>query len=219
MRRFLIVALTLCISTVGFAQDPTKVAAKQYTVVADTPGFRVLRINYEARAETQAHQHPEAMVVSLVASRVRFDLPDGKSETMDMAANSARFTPAGTHSVRNLGGPVDAVLIEFKAAKPGTAALPASREGLALKPLVEGPRASAYLATGAGTFAEPAGSKHDFDQVVIATGPAQMSLSVDGKPAKTSWARGDTVIIPRGTGHESKNTGGKPVDFIVVAIK
>ena len=107
------------------------------------------------------------------------------------------------------------------------AAIPITRVTLLTAPgrsavaslLVEGPRASAYLATGAGTFAEPAGSKHDFDQVVIATGPAQMSLSVDGKPAKTSWARGDTVIIPRGTGHESKNTGGKPVDFIVVAIK
>jgi len=54
---------------------------------------------------------------------------------------------------------------------------------------------------------------------VIALGPAEMSLSIDGKPAKTSWARGDVQFIGRGVPHESKNTGGKPVDFIIVAIK
>ncbi|HET9371256.1 MAG TPA: hypothetical protein VFO19_13440 [Vicinamibacterales bacterium] len=219
MRRFLIGAVVLGLSSVGLAQDAAKVAANEYKVVGETPGFRVMRVNYAARAETQAHQHPENLVISLVASRVRFDLPGGKSETIDMAANSAGFHPAGVHSVRNLGGPIDAVIIEFKTPTPGTAALPASREGLTLKPIAEGPRATAYLATGSGTFAEPAGSKHDFDQVVVATGPGQMSLSIDGKPAKTSWVRGDTVIIPRGTGHESKNIGGKPIDFIVVAIK
>jgi oxalate decarboxylase/phosphoglucose isomerase-like protein (cupin superfamily) len=46
-----------------------------------------------------------------------------------------------------------------------------------------------------------------------------MSLSIDGKPAKTTWARGDAVFVGRGTAHEAKNTGGKPVDFVIVAIK
>ena len=46
-----------------------------------------------------------------------------------------------------------------------------------------------------------------------------MSLSIDGKPAKTTWARGDVQFIGRGVAHESKNTGGKPVDFIILAIK
>jgi oxalate decarboxylase/phosphoglucose isomerase-like protein (cupin superfamily) len=46
-----------------------------------------------------------------------------------------------------------------------------------------------------------------------------VSLSIDGKPAKTTWARGDVQFIGRGTAHESKNTGGKPVDFIMVAIR
>ena len=77
----------------------------------------------------------------------------------------------------------------------------------------------AYRTTADLTFQEPAGSKHDYDQVVIALGAAQMSLSVDGKPAKTSWARGDAQFIGRGVPHEAKNTGGKPVDFVIVAIK
>jgi hypothetical protein len=77
----------------------------------------------------------------------------------------------------------------------------------------------AYRTTADPTFQEPAGSKHDYDQVVIALGPGQMSLSIDGKPAKTTWARGDVQLIGRGVPHESKNMSGKPVDFIIVAVK
>ena len=46
-----------------------------------------------------------------------------------------------------------------------------------------------------------------------------MSLSIDGKPAKTTWARGDVQFIGRGVAHESKNTGGKPVEMVIIAIK
>jgi hypothetical protein len=90
---------------------------------------------------------------------------------------------------------------------------------MTVKTLAEGPRAVAYRTTADPTFQEPAGSKHDFDQIVIALGPTQMSLSIDGKPAKTSWARGDVQFIGRGVPHESKNTSGKPVEFVIVAVK
>jgi uncharacterized protein YjlB len=90
---------------------------------------------------------------------------------------------------------------------------------MTIKTLAEGPGALVYRATADPAFQEPAGSTHDYDQVVIALGPTQMSLSVGNKPAKTSWTRGDVELIPRGTAHESKNTSGKPVDFMIVAIK
>ena len=90
---------------------------------------------------------------------------------------------------------------------------------MTLKTLAEGPRASAVLSTADATFAEPAGSKHDFDQVVIALGPSDMSLSIDGKPAKTKWVRGDVQFVGRGVAHQAKNTGGKPLDMVIIAIK
>ena len=46
-----------------------------------------------------------------------------------------------------------------------------------------------------------------------------MSLSIGGKPARTKWARGDAEFIGRGVAHEAKNTGGKPVDFVIISIK
>ena len=137
-----------------------------------------------------------------------------------MASESAMYTPAVTHIPSNVGTTrVDGLLIEFKSAAPGKAALPASRPGMAIKVLAEGPRAMAYRSTADPTFQEPAGTKHEYDQVVIALGSAQVSLSVDGKPAKTTWARGDVQFIGRGVPHETKNLSGKPVDFLIVAIK
>jgi oxalate decarboxylase/phosphoglucose isomerase-like protein (cupin superfamily) len=90
---------------------------------------------------------------------------------------------------------------------------------MTMKVLAEGARGSAVRATADPAFHEPAGSTHDFDQLVIALGTGQMSLAIGGKPAKTTWTRGDVAFIPRGTPHESKNAGGKPIDFIIVAIK
>jgi len=215
-----IVPLALVWSAAALAQDAVKVDPAHYKVVFENASVRVLKIGYAPGAKSSMHQHPDSIVVPLTDSKVRFTLPDGKSEDSELANESAMYTPAGTHNPTNVGtGSVDALLIEFKAAAPGKAALPASRPGMDVKVLAEGPRATAYRSTASATFAEPAGTKHDFDQVVIALGPAQLSLSIDGKPAKTSWARGDAQFIGRGVAHEAKNTGGKPVDMVIVAIK
>ena len=188
-------------SVVVFAQDPVTVDPVHYKLVLENAAVRVLSIDYPAGATSRMHQHPDAIVV-------------------DFARESATYTPAGVHNPTNIGTtPITGLVVEFKTAAPGKATLPASRPGLTLNVLAEGLRAMAYRSTASATFAEPAGTKHDFDQVVIALGPTQMALSIDGKPAKTTWARGDAEFIGRGVAHEAKNTGGKPVDMIIVAIK
>ena len=203
------------------AQDAVKVDPAHYKVVLENASVRVLKITYAAGAKSSMHQHPDSIVVPLVDSKVRFTLPDGKSEDNALASESAQYTPAGTHNPANVGtSPIDALLVEFKTAAPGKAALPASRPGMDVKVLAEGPRATAYRSTASATFAEPAGTTHEFDQVVIALAPStQMSLAIDGKPAKTTWARGDVQFVGRGVKHEAKNTSGKPVDMIIIAIK
>jgi quercetin dioxygenase-like cupin family protein len=213
---FLLVGLW---SAAAFAQDAVKVDPKHYKVLVDNASVRVLKISYGPGEKSVMHQHPASIVVPLVASKVQFTLPDGKTQDESLANESAMYAPAGTHNPANVGtSPIDAVLVEFK--KPaGKAVIPTSREGMSLKVLAEGPEGVAYRTTADATFSEPAGTKHEYDQVVIALNAAAMSLSIDGKPAKTTWARGDVQYIGRGTAHESKNTGGKPVDFIIVAVK
>ena len=215
-----IVSLVLMWPAAAVAQDPVKVDPRHYKVVFENASVRVLKIGYTPGAKSSMHQHPDSIVVPLAAAKVRFALPDGRSEDSELANESAAYTPAGTHNPANVGtGSVDALLIEFKTAAPGNAVLPVSRPGMELKVLAEGRRATAYRSTASATFAEPAGTTHDFDQVVIALTPGQLSLSVDGKPAKTTWARGDVQFVGRGVAHEAKNTGGKPLDMVLVGIK
>jgi uncharacterized RmlC-like cupin family protein len=132
-----------------------------------------------------------------------------------MAATAA----AGVHTPENVGkGPVDALLIEFKA-KPGTATVPPVRPGMTTKVLVESPYAVAVRTTADPSFREPAGTTHEFDQVVVSLSSGEMALSIDGKPPRTTWARGDVQFIGRGVPHESQNASGKPIDFIIVMIR
>jgi beta-alanine degradation protein BauB len=204
----------------ALAQDPPKVDPAHYKVVFENPGVRVLRITYPVGAKSSMHKHPDAMVVLLGTAKMQFTMPDGKSEEREMPAGSALFTPAVTHNPANIGKtPMDGILVEFKSAAPGTATLPSSRPNMAMKVLAESPRATAFQMTADPSFQEPAGTKHDYDQVVIALSSGQMSLSIDGKPPKTTWARGDVTFIGRGVAHESKNLSGKPIDYVIVAIK
>jgi quercetin dioxygenase-like cupin family protein len=220
-RRNLIVGCFAVVCTaVLSAQDPVKVDPTHYKVLIDNASVRVLQINYAPGTKSVMHQHPDSIVIPLDASEVEFTTSDGKTEKQSMAKDTAMYSAAGAHNPHNIGKtPVQAILVEFKGAAPGKATLPAKRAGMQMKNLAEGPYGSAFISTAGPDFSEPAGTKHDFDQIVIALAPTSMSLSVDGKPAKTTWKRGDAQFIGRGVAHESKNTGGKPVDMVIVAVK
>jgi oxalate decarboxylase/phosphoglucose isomerase-like protein (cupin superfamily) len=215
-----VLALVLFWSGAALGQDPVKVSPEVYKVAFENASLRVLKVAVAPGAKTAMHLHPENVIIALSAAKVRFTGPDGKSVEPTLANESATFAPAETHAGENIGkAPIEAIVVEFKSKAPGTSTLPNTRDNLASKVLAENPRAVAYRATADPKFHEPAGSKHEFDQVVIALAPSQMSLAMEGKPAKTSWARGDVQVIPRGTAHESQNTGGKPTEFIIVAVK
>ena len=202
-----------------FAQDPAKVDAAHYKVLVDNASVRVLEVSYAAGGKGVMHAHPDAIIIPLTASKVRFNTPDGKFTDSELPNESASCAPAGVHNPANIGTtPVRAIVVEFKGAG-GKAVLPADRASLTMKPIAECARATAYRTTADAKFTEAAGTKHDYDQVVIGLGTAQMSLALDGKPAKTTWARGDVQFIGRGVAHESKNASGKPIDFIIVSVK
>lgn len=214
------VSLLLLWSGPVATQDAVEVDPSHYKVVLENPSIRVLRVIMPPGAKSPGHQHPDAVVIAMRRIKVRFDGPNGKSEDREMSQESALYTPAGTYIAANIGtGAVNALVVEFKTPAPGKAALPPSRPGLDMKVLSEGPRALVYRTTVEPDFYEPADSKHAFDQLVIALGPTQLTLALQGKPARTTWTRGDVVFIPRGVPHESRNTGGKPADFIMISIR
>jgi hypothetical protein len=118
------VACLLLWSGAALAQDPTKVAPEVYKVVVDNPTVRVLRVSLPAGAKAAMHQHPDHLVIPLSADKVKFTGPDGKSTDSALAAESATFIPAGSHTSTNIGSAtVDAIVVEFKGAA-GKAVVP-----------------------------------------------------------------------------------------------
>src|SRR5262245_6904843 len=202
------------------AQDPAKVDSAHYKVLVDNASVRVLKVDFAAGAKSPMHSHPDAVLVALGDAKATFTFPDGKTQDVELKKETGLYTPAFTHAPANTGTtPVDAILVELKAKDPGTATLPAKREGMQMTTIAEGPRAVAFKTTAAADFHEAAGSTHEYDQVVIALGDSDMSVAVDGKAPVTKWKRGDVQYIGRGVKHESKNTGGKPIEFAIVAIR
>ena len=202
------------------AQDVVKTDPAHYKVLVDNASVRVLKVDFAVGAKSPMHSHPDAVLVALGDAKATFTFPDGKTQEVVLKKDEGLYTPAFTHSPANTGTtPVDAILVEFKAKEPGTATLPGQRPGMQTTTLAEGPRAVVIKGAAGPDFHEPAGSTHEFDQVVIALGAAEMSLAVEGKAPVTRWKRGDVQFIGRGVKHEAKNTGGKPVEFAIVAIR
>jgi quercetin dioxygenase-like cupin family protein len=114
--------------------------------------------------------------------------------------------------------PLEAIVVELKGSAPPKATLPATRPNMTMTRLAESPRAEAFRTTADASFKEVPKTTHDYDQVVIAPGPATFSIEVGGKTT-TTWKRGDAVFIGRGQPHQAQSTTSKPQEFIIVAIK
>ncbi len=202
------------------AQDPVKVDPGHYKVLIDNAVVRVLKVSVAPGEKSPTHSHPDLMLVPLDSSKTRFTMPDGKTEDGALTKEVAVYAPAATHSAANVGTTkVDLILVEFKAKTAGTATLPTARPDMTQTVLAESPRATAWRTTAAPTFAEAAGTTHEYDQVVIALSAGDIKLTVEGQPTRTKWQRGDVQFVGRGVKHEAQNTGGKPIDFVIVGIK
>jgi quercetin dioxygenase-like cupin family protein len=220
MKSLKITAFLVVLPLAASAQDPVKVDPKHYKVLADNAVVRVLKVSYAVGEKSPMHSHPDAVLVPLANGKARFTMPDGKTEDRELTAEVAQYTPAFSHAPANTGtGPIDAILVEIKPKTGAAATMPAARPGMAMKVLAEGPGAIAYRSTVAADFHEAAGSTHDFDQVVVSLGAADLMLAVEGRPTVNKWQRGDVHFIGRGVKHEAKNGTGKPVDIIIVALK
>jgi quercetin dioxygenase-like cupin family protein len=198
----------LVTASVARAQDPAKVDAGHYKVLIDNARTRVFRVTVGPGEKVPMHEHPDAIMVPLTVPPSRDGSP----------APAAFFLSAQKHGGDNPGAtPVDFIYVELKGDAAPTAVVPSNRPGITSTRLVEQPRADVIRATAETGFSEPAGTTHAYDQVLVALGDAELSLTVDGKTTST-WKRGDVAFIGRNVRHESKNAG-KAGDFVIVAIK
>ena len=141
-----VVGVVLLWSGSVVAQDPAKVSPGTYKVILDNPTVRVFRVTGAPGNKVAAHAHPDHLAIALAPGKVQI-VADGKTQTLDMANETASYVPAGTHESSNAGTvPLDAIVVELKA-PAGKAQVPPVREGMNAKLLAEGPKAVAHRMT------------------------------------------------------------------------
>lgn len=118
MRRAVVgLVLLLAAAVATRAQDPVKVAPKNYSVVFENDSVRVLRAALGAGEKTPMHDHPATVVVPLTDSVGRFTV-DGKSQDLKMVAGTPLWIGAEKHAVENISKTkVEVIVVELKGRK------------------------------------------------------------------------------------------------------
>jgi FlaG/FlaF family flagellin (archaellin) len=116
------VVLCVCVAPILTAQDATKVDPKHYTVVSENAQVRIVKVHYGPHEKSVMHSHPAGVAVFLTESKVRFTMPDGKTQDVTTKAGDAQYTSALTHLPENMDDKgMDVILVELKS-KPAHAA-------------------------------------------------------------------------------------------------
>jgi quercetin dioxygenase-like cupin family protein len=104
------------------AQDLVAVAPELARVEYEDARVRVVRLHIPARTEVGMHDRPRRVVVSLTANDVELTRPDGAIRATRTEAGSAAWSEPAVRRVRNLGAPLENIVVELKqAAEPAVA--------------------------------------------------------------------------------------------------
>jgi quercetin dioxygenase-like cupin family protein len=115
----LLVALAFTLTTSAVrAQNPVKVAEKNYKVEFENDHVRVLRIQYAPGDKTAMHSHSNSVVIFLTDQKAKFTYPDGStSNEVTGKAGEAQWINGGRHEPENvIDKPLD---LKGKAGKSG----------------------------------------------------------------------------------------------------
>ncbi|HTS38039.1 MAG TPA: cupin domain-containing protein [Candidatus Solibacter sp.] len=114
-RLALLCAVLFALATATFAQDAAKVDPSHYKVEFENDRVRILHFHYGAGEKSVMHSHPDSVAVFLTDGKVKFTMPDGKTQDATGKAGSTLFTPAQVHLPQNVGTEaVDGYVIELK---------------------------------------------------------------------------------------------------------
>lgn len=214
------VGMLLLACAVCMAQDPVKVAAGHYKLIAENDNVRLLEGNLAPGAKTAMHSHPALMAVMLSPGQTKWTLPDGKVEQSapDMKRGAVIAMAGQSHVSENIGKtPLRVILIEFKKPAPA-AAMAKNASSLAnCKPVAESAYATAQLCTGV-PGSVTAKHTHARDVVYVALGDIVGEIEADGKKRPLEMKK-DTAVIAAPETHTATNKGKTPYELVVVDLK
>jgi quercetin dioxygenase-like cupin family protein len=216
-------ALALIFSAqTAVAQDPVKVDSKHYKVEVENAWVRVLRINYGPKEKSVMHKHPAGVVVYLNDTKVKFNLPGGKSQEQAGKAGEAAWIPAGAHLPENLSDtPIGAILVELKArpaaAKSAVAEDPLKTDQQIYKAEIENDRVR-VLRVKVGPHEKTTMHSHPANVVVFLT-DARIKFSFPDGKTQEAQVKAGQVQWDNAVKHAGENLSDKPAEVIVVELK
>ena len=98
----LLIAL-VSVSALVFAQDPVKVAPKQYSVLLENDRVRVLKACLKPGEKIPMHSHPPRVIYQLTDHVSRFTFPDAPTDETRSTAGEVKWGNPVTHSEENIG--------------------------------------------------------------------------------------------------------------------
>ena len=104
---------------------PARDAAKITTtdkVEFENDWVRILRFGIDKGEKNPMHDHPTGVQILLTDLHARQTMADGKTSEVSAKAGAARFRPAITHAVENLGDRVEGIVVDLKGAPAAVAA-------------------------------------------------------------------------------------------------
>lgn len=102
----------------AFSQDPVQVAPNNYKVVFENDRVRVLSFHDRPGEKWGLHAHPDMVVISLDAYKVRNVVPGTEPTVRETKKGDVAWIPAREHTGENVGDTdMDCILVELKGLK------------------------------------------------------------------------------------------------------
>src|ERR1035437_3896533 len=103
------------ISQEELPRDIVRVAPTHIRVDFENDRTRVLRLTLAAGEMIPTHDDRAGVLVCLAACRIRFTMPDSRTQDVELKAGETRWMPEARRTTRNLAGaPVEMLYIETK---------------------------------------------------------------------------------------------------------
>ena len=103
------------ISQEELPRDIVRVASTHVRVDFENDRTRVLRLTLGAGESIPLHDDRAGVLVCIAGCRIRFTMPDGKTQDVELKAGETRWLPDARRVTHNLAdGPVEMLYIETK---------------------------------------------------------------------------------------------------------
>ena len=100
---FVFLVLIVCLSSLGFAQDPAKVSPDIYKVLTDNDDVTVMEITFKPGQSDNMHSHLVHTVYVIQGGKIKLTMPDGTAKELEIPSGGCMHLGATKHKATNVG--------------------------------------------------------------------------------------------------------------------